>query len=184
MRVIALLSPHSGGICGAGVGVSAVQWARIARVSGSSCCVDGLGGSPGRRGYVSLLLFVFGGKDAPPEQWADEGDTGEVDGQAPPGLCVAAGADAVQGCEYVDAERDDVQAPPPFVADVRAQPGADADGDAKVQGDDAEGHPHGAVCADEGDEDLVPAETCEGVNPDGRDVHDDEDAAEQGQKVM
>lgn len=36
VRVIALLSPHSGGICGAGNGVSAVQRARIARVSGSS----------------------------------------------------------------------------------------------------------------------------------------------------
>src|SRR5947209_5369343 len=154
------LPGHSGGICCAGVGIRAVQRARIVGIRSRSGRVDGLGWSLlSGPGCVSLLLFVFGGEDAPEEQWADEGDAGDVDGQAPPGLCVAAGADAVQGREHVDAERDDVEAPPPFVADVGTQPGADAYGDAEVQGDDAEGHPRSTIGAGEGDEDLVPAET-------------------------
>src|SRR5579875_626783 len=133
---------------------------------------------------LDVLLLSGHEEDAAEEEDADEGDAGEVDADSPGSLCVAAGAEAVDGGEGEDEQREHVQFPPQLVADARTQPGADADSDAEVESDDTERHPEGTICAQERDEDFLPAETGERVNPDGQDMHDNEDGAEQGQEVM
>jgi len=132
----------------------------------------------GMRG--SALALAFRGKQSPAEQRAYQGDADQVDAQRPPGLCITTGANPVNRRERKDTQRQHMQPPPPFVADVWAQPGADADGDAEVQPDDPERHPLRAIVARERNEDLVPAEVGEGINPRGQDMHHEKNRAEQG----
>ena len=73
------------------------------------------------------------GPDAPPaEERPNQQAADDVDRQGPPGLRITSGADPMSGGEGIDAQCQDMEAPPPGVANARAQPGADADGDAQV----------------------------------------------------
>ncbi len=132
----------------------------------------------------SLLALARRGQHSPPEERAYQGDADHVDAQRPPGLCITAGANPVNGRERKDAQRQHMQPPPPLVADVWAQPGADADGRPEVQRDDAERHPLWTIMARERNEDLVPPEVGERIYPHGQDMHDQKDRAEQRQKVV
>ena len=131
-----------------------------------------------------LLALARGVEQSPAEEQSNHYDTDKVDAQRPPGLRITAGADTMNGDEDIDAQRQNMQTPPPGVANAGAQPGADADGNAKVQCDDAKSHPFGTIMACKGNEYLVPTETSEWVYPHRQHMHNHEDRAEQRQKVM
>ena len=88
-----------------------------------------MGGSAGGSG---LLALACGGQQSPAEERPNQHAADDVDRQGPPGLRITSGADPMSGGEGIDAQRQDMEAPPPGVANARAQPGADADGDAQV----------------------------------------------------
>src|SRR5438477_4297016 len=119
----------------------------------------------------SVLTLALRGEHSPVGERAYQGDADQVDAQCPPGLCITAGANPVYRRERKDAQRQHMQPPPPLVADVWAQPAADADGDAEIQPDDSEGHPLWTIMARERNEDLVPAEVGVWINPRGQDMH-------------
>ena len=129
-------------------------------------------------------MFRFGEEDSLAEERAYQGYAGEIDAQRPGGLCVASSANAMNSCQSEDAQRQHMQPPPPFVANVLAQQGADADGDAEVQADDAERHPLRAIVARKRDEYFVQAEVSEGIDKNGQHMHAQENCAEQSQKVV
>src|SRR5947209_19648657 len=120
-----------------------VQRARIA--IGSGVCAARWRGR--LRGSMPGLLFRE--EHPPAKQRAYQHDADQVDAQRPPGLCITAGADPVYSRQRKDAQRQHMQSPPPAVADVWAQPGADTDGDPTAKGDAAERHPLRAIMARE-----------------------------------
>jgi hypothetical protein len=77
-----------------------------------------------------------------------------------------------------------MQAPPPGIANMRAQQGAEADGDPHVQSHNAERHPFRAVMAGEWNEQFIPAKMRERIEPDSQDMHTEKDGTEKCQKVM
>ena len=82
---------------------------------------------------AGLLLALARGVEQPStEEQSNHHNADDVDAQCPPGLRITSGADPMSGGEGIDAQRQDMEAPPPGVANARAQPGADADGDAQV----------------------------------------------------
>lgn len=133
---------------------------------------------------MGRTLTLVKGEQPPIEKRSHQDNTDEVDAQPPPGLCVIAGADSMNSCQGIDEQGEDVESAPPGIADVRAQPGTEPDGNAKVQRHNTESHPYWPVRADERDEDLAPAKMGERINPDSQDMHDEKDHAEQRQKVM
>jgi hypothetical protein len=66
------------------------------------------------------------------EQSADQENTCGIDGQTPPGLCIAANRDTVDGSKHVADQGQDMEASPPFVAYEGAYQGAEANGEAQV----------------------------------------------------
>ncbi len=56
----------------------------------------------------------------------------EVDTQRPRGLCITAGANAVNSRERKDAQCQYMQLPPQLIADERAKPGTDTDSNAQI----------------------------------------------------
>src|SRR5947199_5241648 len=55
------------------------------------------------RGRMYTTVLVRGGEQPPKEEQSHQYDTDEVDTHSPPGLCVTAGADPVNGHESIDA---------------------------------------------------------------------------------
>ena len=78
------------------------------------------------------MLALAQSEQPPTEERPYQHGADEVDPQGPPGLRITSAADPMNGCEGIDHQRQDMEAPPPGVAEARAQPGADADGDAQV----------------------------------------------------
>lgn len=72
------------------------------------------------------MLFRHG-EQAAKEEYCHQSNADKVDAERQGGLRVAAGAEAVNGGEGEDKQREDVQLLPECVADARAQPRADAD---------------------------------------------------------
>src|SRR6266568_5511395 len=85
-----------------------------------------------KRGSV-LLALACGGQQSPAEKRPNQHAADDVNRQRPPGLRITSGADPMSGGEGINAQRQHMEAPPPSVANARAQPGTDADGDAQVQ---------------------------------------------------
>src|SRR2546425_8684280 len=132
----------------------------------------------------NVLALACWGEHSSAEERAYQDNADEVDAQSPPGLRITSGADPMNGRERKDAQRQYMQPPPPGIANARAQPGADADGDAQVQRYNPESHPYWPVGTGERDEDFAPSKVGEGIYPDRQDMHNDKDRAEQRQKVM
>ena len=80
----------------------------------------------------SLLALACWREYSPAEERAYQEDADDVDTQPPPGLHVTAGGNPMKGREREDAQCQHVQPPPPGVANERAQPGANANGDPQV----------------------------------------------------
>src|SRR6266852_8959030 len=76
----------------------------------------------------SVLAFASQREHSSAEERAYQDKASEVDAQSPPGLCIAAGPNPMEGRECKDAQCQHMQPSPPGVANARAQPGADADG--------------------------------------------------------
>ena len=134
-----------------------------------------------RRGVFALR---FREEHSPAEEQAYQDNANEVDTQCPRGLCITTGANAVNSRERKDAQCQHMQPPPQLVADVWSQPGTDADGNAQVQSDYAERHPHWTISACKWNEDLIPTKVGEWIYPDGQDMHYKKDRTEQCQKVV
>src|SRR5690242_11530024 len=108
---------------------------------------------------------------------SDDPDADDIDTERPPAAGIAASADAMDRHQGIEYQRQNVQAPPQLVADDRAQPGADADGETQIETHDAEGHPLRAIRACERYPDFGQAEMGERIYPDRQYVHADEDQA-------
>ena len=87
------------------------------------------------------LALVGCGEQALIEEQPHENDADKVDAQSPPGLRITTGAKPMKSGKDIDAECQNMQASPPGIANARAQPGADADGEPEVQSHNAQGHP-------------------------------------------
>src|SRR5579885_1337208 len=77
-----------------------------------------------------------------------------------------------------------MQPTPPYVADERSQPRAEADGESEIESNDTRRHPQWSIMTDEGDKDFVPAKAGKGVNPDCQHVDAGEDQRQQSSKIV
>ena len=150
-----------------------VQRARVAL--GNSARSTGESG----RTRGSLLVLPSRGEYSPAEERAYQDEADQVDTQRPPGLRIAAGAKPVNRRERKNAQRQHVQPPPPLVANALAQQGTDANSDPKVQADNTERHPLGAIMTGERNKYLVQPEVGEWIGNDSQDMHSEKDRAEQ-----
>ena len=125
-----------------------------------------------------ILALPFREEHSPEEERTYQDNADEVDTQRPRGLCITAGANTVNSRERKDAQCQHMQTPPQLVADVRAQQGTDANGDAQIQSNDAERHPCWTISAREWNEDLVQTKVGEWIYQDGQDMHYKKDRAE------
>jgi len=132
----------------------------------------------------SVLALACCREHSAAEERAYQDEASEVDTQSPPGLCITAGPNPMEGRERKDAKCQHMYPPPPGVANARAQPGADADSDPEVQSYYAECHPFRTIMTCKWNEDFVPSEVGERIYPHRQDMYDEKDCAQQRQKVM
>jgi hypothetical protein len=91
---------------------------------------------------------------------------------------VATGHDTMDAREHEDGQGEDMQALPPFITDAWAEQGAQANRQAKIQANDAQGHPEWAIMTGKRKYDLAPAEVGKGIDPHGRNMNAQEGCAE------
>ena len=125
----------------------------------------------------SILALPFREEHSPEEERTYQDNADKVDTQRPRSLCITAGANTVNSRERKDAQCQHMQTPPQLVANVWAQQGTDANGDAQIQSNDAERHPYWTISAREWNEDLVQTKVGEWIYPDGQDMHHEKDRA-------